>query len=254
MGEKRYMISDAAKKVDVEAHVLRYWEDEVGIEIPRNEMGHRYYRKEDIVLLRSVKDLKEKGFQLKAIKLLLPDLPRIEAMDSARLSDLRQRLDLVLGTEGLEEEANESEKQQDKPEPESDKLMEPIPEDNEPDKNLMETEYPEPYSDSLDTENTKNKLNQFRTIMNDIIRSAMEGNNRHLIEEMNQCLTESVTREMDILLRLREEREEERFRGIDRLIRERQNSRGQAAAAKEPYGGKHRRKESKFFRKHDVHI
>ena len=50
MGEKRYMISDAARKVDVEPHVLRYWEDEIGIEIPRNEMGHRYYRKEDITL------------------------------------------------------------------------------------------------------------------------------------------------------------------------------------------------------------
>ena len=48
MNEKRYMISDAAKKIDVEPHVLRYWEDEIGIEIPRNEMGHRYYRKEDI--------------------------------------------------------------------------------------------------------------------------------------------------------------------------------------------------------------
>ena len=119
---------------------------------------------------------------------------------------------------------------------------------------MAEPEYPEPYSDSLDTENSKNKLNQFRAIMNDIIRSSIEGNNRHLIEEMNQCLTESVTREMDILLRLREEREEERFRGIDRLIREHQNSRGQAAAAKESYGIKNRRKESKFFRKHNVHI
>ena len=30
--EKIYMISDAAKKVEVEAHVLRYWEEE--LEIP----------------------------------------------------------------------------------------------------------------------------------------------------------------------------------------------------------------------------
>ena len=29
MGEVRYMISDAAKLVDVEAHVLRYWEEEL---------------------------------------------------------------------------------------------------------------------------------------------------------------------------------------------------------------------------------
>ena len=43
MDEVHYLISDASKKVDVEAHVLRYWEDELGLEIPRNEMGHRYY-------------------------------------------------------------------------------------------------------------------------------------------------------------------------------------------------------------------
>ena len=35
------MISDAAKMVDVESHVLRYWEEELKIDIPRNEMGHR---------------------------------------------------------------------------------------------------------------------------------------------------------------------------------------------------------------------
>ena len=42
MDTKRYIISDAAKMVDVEAHVLRYWEDELELPIARNEMGHRY--------------------------------------------------------------------------------------------------------------------------------------------------------------------------------------------------------------------
>ena len=34
--EKRFGISDAARQVGVEAHVLRYWEDELGLAIPRN--------------------------------------------------------------------------------------------------------------------------------------------------------------------------------------------------------------------------
>ena len=42
--EKRFGISDAARQVGVEAHVLRYWEDELGLAIPRNGQGHRYYR------------------------------------------------------------------------------------------------------------------------------------------------------------------------------------------------------------------
>mgnify|MGYP000426476217 CR=1 FL=1 len=31
MGEVRFMISEAAKKVHVESHVLRYWEEELGL-------------------------------------------------------------------------------------------------------------------------------------------------------------------------------------------------------------------------------
>ena len=38
MEKIRYMISDAAAAVDVETHVLRYWEDELGLDVPRNEL------------------------------------------------------------------------------------------------------------------------------------------------------------------------------------------------------------------------
>ena len=62
------MISDAAKQVEVEAHVLRYWEEELEIPTKRNEMGHRYYTEEDIRRFRRVKELKEQGLQLKAIR------------------------------------------------------------------------------------------------------------------------------------------------------------------------------------------
>ena len=55
MSSKRYIISDASKQVDVEAHVLRYWEDELSLEIPRNEMGHRYYTEENIERLKKIK-------------------------------------------------------------------------------------------------------------------------------------------------------------------------------------------------------
>ena len=67
MTETRYMISDASKQVGVEAHVLRYWEEELNLPIMRNEMGHRYYTEENIRCLKHVREMKEKGFQLKAI-------------------------------------------------------------------------------------------------------------------------------------------------------------------------------------------
>ena len=54
MGEKRYIISDASKMLGVESHVLRYWEEELNVSIPRNEMGHRYYTENHINLLKNV--------------------------------------------------------------------------------------------------------------------------------------------------------------------------------------------------------
>ena len=38
MADTHYLISDASRKVDVESHVLRYWEEELEMNIPRNEM------------------------------------------------------------------------------------------------------------------------------------------------------------------------------------------------------------------------
>ncbi|MBR3812054.1 MAG: MerR family transcriptional regulator [Agathobacter sp.] len=71
MEKVRYMISDAADMVHVETHVLRYWEEELELSIPRNEMGHRYYTRENIKEFQRIKELKEEGYQLKAIRMIL---------------------------------------------------------------------------------------------------------------------------------------------------------------------------------------
>ena len=71
MEKVRYMISDAADMVHVETHVLRYWEDELDLTIPRNEMGHRYYTRDNIKEFQRIKDLKDQGYQLKAIRMIL---------------------------------------------------------------------------------------------------------------------------------------------------------------------------------------
>ena len=76
MGEVHYMISEAAKRVNVETHVLRYWEEELSLSIGRTEMGHRYYTEDDIQLFCCIKELKEQGIQLKELKGLIPDMLR----------------------------------------------------------------------------------------------------------------------------------------------------------------------------------
>ena len=79
MDKQRYMISDAAALVNVESHVLRYWEEELELTVPRNEMGHRYYTKENIEQFMKIKEWKEQGYQLKAIKLLIHNSGREDA-------------------------------------------------------------------------------------------------------------------------------------------------------------------------------
>lgn len=74
MGAVHYMISEAAKRVNVETHVLRYWEEELNLPIGRTEMGHRYYTEENIQLFHCIKELKEQGLLLRDLKELIPDI------------------------------------------------------------------------------------------------------------------------------------------------------------------------------------
>lgn len=92
MEERRYIISDASKLIEVESHVLRYWEEELGIDIPRNEMGHRYYTDYYIELFKRVKELKDGGFQLKAIKMLIPELTNMNTRGNEGVEGLREEL------------------------------------------------------------------------------------------------------------------------------------------------------------------
>ena len=71
--EKIYLISDAAKQVQVETHVLRYWEEELGLPIKRNKLGHRYYTEGDVDFFKEVKKMKDSGIQLKAIRMYIKD-------------------------------------------------------------------------------------------------------------------------------------------------------------------------------------
>ena len=103
MEQKRYMISDAAKMVDVESHVLRYWEDELELPIERNEMGHRCYTEDNIQMFHHIKDLKEQGFQLKAIKALVPEMeqgnvpPAIVREPEPPSGDKMEQFQMILG-------------------------------------------------------------------------------------------------------------------------------------------------------------
>lgn len=67
-----YTISEAAKLMNVEPHVLRYWEDELNLTIARNSMGHRIYTDDDLKTFKSIQHLKANHISLKDIRAQLP--------------------------------------------------------------------------------------------------------------------------------------------------------------------------------------
>src|SRR5690554_654414 len=93
MDEVRYMISETSKRVGVEDHVLRYWEKELELPINRNEMNNRYYYESDIKLLQTVKSLKDQGFQLKAIKMMLLNIDNNGSLDTFTGVDFKKDQD-----------------------------------------------------------------------------------------------------------------------------------------------------------------
>ncbi len=69
--EKTYTISEAASLTGYEPHVLRYYEKEFNLNIPRNKANHRYYTYKEIEKLQYIKQLQDKGFTNTQIKLIL---------------------------------------------------------------------------------------------------------------------------------------------------------------------------------------
>lgn len=183
MDHTRYIISDASKQVEVEPHVLRYWEEELELEIPRNAMGHRYYREQELDTIRGIKKLKEQGFQLKAIKMILPNIKKVEELPP----DTRNRLCDELNERVMEQEKGGL---------------------------VVHTEL------NLNAkEPNQDKMQQFQSIMTQIIQNAMEESNKKLSKEISKEVTTSVVKEVDYQFRMREEREEEHYRKLDEAIR-----------------------------------
>lgn len=205
MRETRYMISEASKRIGIEQHTLRYWEEELDLHILRNELGHRYYREEDIEVLKAVKILKEKGYQLRAIKMLLPEIQKLSSLDK--------------------EEVDKMQKEWDK------KYMDAIiGENSQSSLSVRKTEMAEEEEGFVPK--SSGKLDQFKTLMSNIITEAIQDNNEALSDSVSDEVTKSVIKEMDFLLRVKEEREEERFKQFDRTLRELQNSRMEFAVSK----------------------
>ncbi|MST99944.1 MerR family transcriptional regulator [Tissierella pigra] len=66
-----YTISEVSEITGYAPHVLRYYEKEFEIDVPRNNSNHRYFTYKEIELIQYIKTLQEKGFTNKQIKLII---------------------------------------------------------------------------------------------------------------------------------------------------------------------------------------
>ena len=68
-------ISEAAEELDLPQHVLRFWETRFSTIKPlKRGGGRRYYRPEDVLLLRGIRHLLyDQGFTIKGVQRILKD-------------------------------------------------------------------------------------------------------------------------------------------------------------------------------------
>lgn len=202
--EKTYLISDAAKQVQVETHVLRYWEEELGLPIKRNKLGHRYYTGSDVEFFKEVKKMKDTGLQLKAIRMYMKDGKIIPDSVSVR--------EAVLEAPVKEETVS----------PEETKIV-PIHTDSTSFVNVQD-------------ENREEKSMRLQYLLKQFIKEAVQDSNQELYNQMK----DTIMKELDYQFRTQEEREDKReenriereekhFRQLDELLRKKNRRRREKA-------------------------
>lgn len=171
-----YSISEAAKLMNVEPHVLRYWEDELGLNITRNSMGHRIYTDDDLKTFKSIQHLKANHISLKDIRSQLPSTApsAVTAVSPSGQTAIKNSGNMDNG----------------------------------------------------------DKMTQFKSILTNIIKDAMSENSRELSDNISSKVSDDVRKEIDFLVRQREEDDEARFKKLDETIRTFQKARQEAAITK----------------------
>ncbi|MDJ0942875.1 MAG: MerR family transcriptional regulator [Kiloniellales bacterium] len=96
-------ISEVSGELEVPQHVLRFWETKFSQVRPlKRGGGRRYYRPEDIVLLRRIRDLLYRdGYTIKGVQRLLRDgLGKPTAKGEGEASDAERRTAMAAAAAG----------------------------------------------------------------------------------------------------------------------------------------------------------
>ena len=189
---KYYQITDAAKKVNVESHVLRYWEEELELPIERNKQGHRLYTEEDLNRFMYIKELKKEGLQLRAIR---ARIHKVEDWAKGRTVETERdpRTEVVANKLQVRNE-NDTE-------------------DYIGSGDVMRIQIRSHEDDKQE------KAAKLCMMLQQMVGQAVRQENQGMIMELKKCLSETVSKEMDYQFRMQEQREEEHFQRVDELLR-----------------------------------
>lgn len=232
---KYYQITDAAKKVNVESHVLRYWEEELDLPIERNKQGHRLYTEEDLQRFLYIKELKKEGLQLRAIRAKVH-----KAEDWAKkVQDEQQYKEEEKETEESQEEEEQNTlegrnktgeerktlegRNKTEEEPEKDRQTERIRRSDEPVKRNALQEVRREYRKevySSESDDREEKAAKLCMMLQQLVGQAVRNENREMISELKKSVAETVSKEMNYQFRMQEQRDEEHYQRIDELLRE----------------------------------
>lgn len=205
-------ISDAAKEVKVESHVLRYWEEELHLPIKRNELGHRYYTEEDVERFKQIKGMKERGLQLKAIKMILKE----GKLDVLPTEEERRDNRKIRGhgeEQMVEEPLTESRMSQARISRERGYGERVSGNGQDVGGDLAIDIIAQKDKEQVIQESREEKSRRLQWLLQQLIRQTLQENNGALCREIR----ESVVKELDYQFRMQEEREEAR----DRMLAER---------------------------------
>lgn len=236
--DKRYTISEAAKIIGIEQSVLRSTEKLLGLEIPRSEGNRRYYREAEVALLKDVQKLREEGFTLRMIKLLMPKLSEVMGLKAEERRIIRLRMKKILADLQEDEEdetmtVHKKEKETTRQLGRQAQRLRELAGAEEQEENL-------PAKLSAEASGTPAELfresEQGYAIFGTVVTELLEQNNKTLLDEMDLRIAQRIMKEMNYLFRERENMEEERYRKLDRTIREYQTARQQTAMEEERRG------------------
>lgn len=200
--------------------MLRYWEEELELPIKRNELGHRYYTEEDVKRFQEIRELKERGLQLKAIRLILKNgkLDRLADGENTQAEKAAEAAKIAEKTSSAAKTAEKmpADAQHGKKNVEVLKMAEKVTGEVEPIKTTS----------VVGEESREEKAARLQWLLKQLFKEVLQENNEVMCREVR----ESILKEMDYQFRMQEEREDEReaaqikrdeehFRRVDELLR-----------------------------------